>query len=220
MGMGSWYRKLLFSLCIMLCAATVPAYATSPESQMIIIRNTDGTESLIPIQGDAIHDMQFAYHAEMKEIEIPEGITIIKGEAFFGCSNLQSVVLPNSLKVIEIMAFQQCTQLREIALPEGLIAIGSDAFAETALVNVSIPSSVQWIGEEAFISPNLEQIDIHASFIEYYAPTFFYSARKFLLRIPSMEFLEQLIDEVLDRHSTDVTIMEEPNWVEEPGSYE
>lgn len=83
-------------------------------------------------------------------IEIPEGVTSIKDNAFEGNEKIESVILPESLESIGNSAFSGCGSLKGIELKDGLISIGWDAFRRTGLTHVMIPYTVQDIGFSAF----------------------------------------------------------------------
>ena len=50
-------------------------------------------------------------NASKQEIVIPEGVTTIRYNAFYGCENLQSVVIPEGVTEIGEYAFDDCTNL-------------------------------------------------------------------------------------------------------------
>ena len=84
-------------------------------------------------------------------IVIPEGVTSIGDNAFYGCSKLKSVSLPSTLKSIGDEAFDGCTWLENISIPDGVTRIAKKAFYQCRdLTNVELPSSLKSIGEEAF----------------------------------------------------------------------
>ena len=59
---------------------------------------------------------------------IPNNITRIESEAFYGCSYLSSVILPESVTVIGTSAFENCSSLTSINIPEGVTSIEDFAF--------------------------------------------------------------------------------------------
>lgn len=61
------------------------------------------------------------------EVVIPDGVTVITGNAFEKC-RIKNVVFPESLKVIENFAFYNCSGLSEIRLPAGISEVGKYAF--------------------------------------------------------------------------------------------
>jgi hypothetical protein len=51
-------------------------------------------------------------------LEIPEGVTTIRQDAFKYCSNLTSVKLPSTIKLIEGEAFRDCSKLKTVIIPD------------------------------------------------------------------------------------------------------
>lgn len=84
--------------------------------------------------------------------------TSIPKYAFDGCRTLSSVVLPTTITSIGNAAFYDCINLQEIKLPEGIISIGQFTFASSGLKEITIPSSVSFIGSSAFDCDNLTDI--------------------------------------------------------------
>ena len=81
---------------------------------------------------------------------VPDGIKVIGKCAFYAAPYLTEVVLPDSLQTIEAEAFLCCYELNQVIIPEGVTTIGDFAFAETAVIELEIPSSVVDIGEGIF----------------------------------------------------------------------
>lgn len=94
---------------------------------------------------------KYFYNSKIKEIIIPNNITLIGVWAFSGCKNLTSVTIPDSVNEIGIWAFFDCTSLTSITIPDSVTSIEGSAFSRcTSLTSVTIPDSVTSIGEEAF----------------------------------------------------------------------
>ena len=82
---------------------------------------------------------------------IPDSVTVIGRDAFYGCAGLTSVAIPDSVTEIGIDAFHDCTDLTSVIIPNSVINIGIRAFYGcTALTSVTIPDSVTSMGFYAF----------------------------------------------------------------------
>lgn len=59
---------------------------------------------------------------------IPESVTSIGDDAFYGCESLTSIEIPDSVTSIGSSAFYNCNGLTSIVIPEGVTSIGGSAF--------------------------------------------------------------------------------------------
>ena len=59
---------------------------------------------------------------------IPNSVTAIGNDAFYGCTGLTSVTIPNSVTSIGSGAFQSCSGLTSVIIPNSVTSIGSFAF--------------------------------------------------------------------------------------------
>ena len=89
----------------------------------------------------------YKYKGTMPEgtsITFEEGTLGIAGEAFKDCSGLTSVNIPNSVSTIGNSAFDGCSGLREssISFPESVRSIGTKAFYNTYLSEISFESDI------------------------------------------------------------------------------
>ena len=104
-------------------------------------------------------------HIDMNAIPNLKNVKIIKGEAFQGCKNLQSIIISDKVITIDDAikvtydkdsslhagVFDDCTSLSSVTIPNSVTSIGSYAFNRcTSLSSITIPNSVKNIGKFAF----------------------------------------------------------------------
>ncbi len=71
---------------------------------------------------------------------IPNSVTSIRYDAFYGCTGLTSITIPNSVTSIREEAFCGCTGLTSITIPNSVTSIGEDVFygcSRLASINVA-----------------------------------------------------------------------------------
>ena len=161
-----------FAKCYNLESVSIPASVTSIGSfafedcgsdvEALTVSFAEGSTPL------TISEYAFNY-AKLKSIDIPKRMTSIGNCAFSGCNFLESVSIPASVTSIGDFAFQRCGEYAEaltVSFAEGstLESIGEYAFIESALKSIDIPNSVTSIGERAFSGcSKLESVSIPAS---------------------------------------------------------
>ena len=91
-----------------------------------------------------------SYLSQIVHVSLPDGLTNICDNAFYQCSNLQSLVIPNTVTSIGYSAFDACTSLKQVTLGNAVETIGSAAFGSTAITTITLPSSVTSIEDYAF----------------------------------------------------------------------
>lgn len=83
--------------------------------------------------------------------EIPNSVTNIGIEAFYGCRNLANIIIPNKVITIGNKAFYTCTGLTNVTISDSVTSVGDNAFYGcTSLTNLTIPNNVTTIGGYAF----------------------------------------------------------------------
>ena len=128
-------------------AYVVTGYGVQFEKQITI----PSTHENLPVIGIAKH--AFKNNTTITKVVIPDSITYIENEAFYGCAELTSVTFGKGLKTIGKAAFENCKKVKTFTLPEGLTEIGDRAFAGcTAIESINIPTTVTRVGERAFMS--------------------------------------------------------------------
>ena len=86
----------------------------------------------------------------VKKIIINKGITSIGDYAFYDFNALTEVVIADTVTYIGKSAFERCYNLKSIQLPSKLTTVDSYAFFRTGLKEVTVPSSVKIIENNAF----------------------------------------------------------------------
>ena len=76
------------------------------------------------------------YSDEITKLVIGEGILSVGRCAFYGLSALKNVTLPQSLTVIDEYGFYGCSSLTAVTLPKNLYYIGAYAFRRTAMTSI------------------------------------------------------------------------------------
>ena len=126
----------------------------------------------------------------LKEAEryiLPETVTSIAANAFYGAKNLRNVECPNvvtvgesafanselftavfgeGLRSIGDKAFLQSWYFEAIEVPETLVSIGYSAFEDTSLAFIELPAGLEKIGSRAFYSSALGEVVLPSEFVE------------------------------------------------------
>lgn len=131
------------------------------------------------------------YGDDRKELIIPDtigGIPVggIQDEAFRENETLTKVVLPETVQNIGNSAFKHCHNLQEINMPRDLKGIGNAAFDNTALREVTIPSTVTYMSSMAFYGcDSLERVVIEDGVTSIRKDTFRMCASLSYIEIPA-----------------------------------
>ena len=87
-----------------------------------------------------------------KKVVIKENVNQIAGEAFYECTNLESITLSDNITEIMAETFRGCSSLKEVVLNESLSDIGQWAFEDcTSLESINLPKNVGYIASDAFM---------------------------------------------------------------------
>jgi hypothetical protein len=74
---------------------------------------------------------------------IPDSMTSIGENAFFGCESLTSITIPNGVTNIDENVFRNCESLTSITIPDSVTSIGRNAFAKCHnLISITIPKGL------------------------------------------------------------------------------
>lgn len=132
--------------------------------------NSGITTLNIPNSLNIIGDHTFYCCENLETINFENNSTLsyIDLSAFSGCDKLNNVVLPASVERIEGTAFLNCLSLTNFSFaPNSTIKyIGSRTFMNTAIVNITIPASVEEIGPAVFSIHNYTDRENYPSKLE------------------------------------------------------
>lgn len=102
------------------------------------------------------------FETGLRNIQLPEKLTLIGGGAFCNCKNLKQVQLPLQLKELGEGAFFNCENLAQIQLPSQLNKLGGDAFRDcTSLDKIDIPAGLKQIESATFCNTGLTSVTLH-----------------------------------------------------------
>lgn len=159
---------------------TIGSYAFSGCTELAI--NNDGFFQL-PLTLNYIDIYAFNACTNIKEISIPDGVTVIPANCFNSCSKLRQIEL-NMVQEIGDSAFAKCSALQEVNFPNDLRKLGKSSFSNcssidhvyipdlitevpascfascTSLEYVLIPESVTSLGAASFGSCDIKAVEI------------------------------------------------------------
>lgn len=128
---------------------------TIPNGVEIIGDNAFGgchgiTAMTIPNSVGRIGDNAFSGCWSITSITFPNNITSIPNSVCDGCRSLTNVDIPQSVITIGNSAFEYCSGLTSVNIKEGVTSIGERAFFSTPLMELVLPSTVNYLGLYSF----------------------------------------------------------------------
>ena len=114
----------------------------------------------LPANTTMIGDGAFA-GSRIRRIVVPEGVGIIGDYAFYSCQKLEEVVLPSTLATLGKGALSECGSLKVMTMSGTRVQrLEARTFAGCASLRlVELPSSLRYIGKEAFTGTDITALD-------------------------------------------------------------
>lgn len=110
-----------------------------------------GIESvIIPDSVTSIESAAF-HRCDCKEVNLPDGLTVITESCFEYCTFLEDITFPSKLKKLEDRAFMDCSGAK-IVLPEGVTYLGKLSLAR--VTNIHFPTTITYFADYFMGPPN------------------------------------------------------------------
>ena len=123
--------------CTSLQSIVIPESVTSIGANPFVnsgVRSIVSHSKFFTVDREALYDQKkkllIAYFSKGYHFVIPNSVTNIGDDAFWGCTSLQSIVIPNSVTSIGDYAFSLCKSLQSIVIPNSVTSIGKRAFED------------------------------------------------------------------------------------------
>lgn len=146
-----------------------------------------GKISIIPTAAFSNKGIYIPQNFAMATVKIPNSVTAIGRDAFYGCSALTSVIIPDSVMSIGYSPFCQCVNLESIVVDSGNKYYSAEDgvlfnISKTEIIDAAknieayvVPNSVITIGRAAFYAnKNLISVTIPESVAQIYQEAFAY----------------------------------------------
>lgn len=135
-----------------------------PSDESYFVVNETG-ETITGITSLAMSQTEFVIPYEINGVKITKIESTTGGVSIFGdiSTSVTKVVIPRSVKEIGLCAFYYCTSLESINIPDSLTAIGVGSFMYIPVSTIIIPNSIKNIQSQAFFESGLKKIYIPSS---------------------------------------------------------
>ncbi len=100
----------------------------------------------------ALKSQEYYGNTEITSIIFPSSLKTIGNRAFCGCTGLTEVEIPGTVEDIQWSAFNACKNLKRVKIGEGTTTVAYMAFYNTSLQSISLPNTIETIGDKAIPS--------------------------------------------------------------------
>lgn len=97
----------------------------------------------------------------LTHITIPGGVGTIQSHTFYDCTSLSEVTLMPGITQVDYWAFRSCTALTNIEMPEGVTTVSCDAFDQSGVTALTLPSTIEVFEPDGRWELNLSLTDIY-----------------------------------------------------------
>lgn len=115
------------------------------------------------LDGTEVISINAFTQCKIEEVIFPASLKIIDEMAFTDCEMLKSVKFGNGLKAIGRSAFAWCRSLKHVALPSSLEYIGRCAFFGSGLKDINLNEGLKSFEAEAFSNTQIKELYIPSS---------------------------------------------------------
>lgn len=124
--------------------------ANDKNIESITIPNTYNGRKITRIKANGFKDCK-----NLKEINLPAGLTFVGYSAFENCESLESITIPKGIEVINSNLFGNCKNLKSITFLGKVTEIGFSAFKNcSSLTKIELPY-LEKIGGDAFLGTGI-----------------------------------------------------------------
>ena len=161
-----------------------------------------------------LYDRTFRRYYALEEVVLPNSLTTIGAAGsgvFQSCTNLKNIVIPESVTVLGEGTFQECTSLESINIPAGVTRIEKNVFRNTGLTSVEFHAGVTYFGTMAFRDcEELTEITINAPSFTVESDTFLNAAGPFpayVIKVANNEMKTYLESRLSAHQKTFITVV-------------
>lgn len=129
---------------------------TAPSPQSAYCTATyKGTDTVVRVpshapNGKIVYRVTGMGQRVIEKLYLPDTVTVVDSNFLAGQKTLTYVRLSNALTEIPANAFRYCSALKEISIPSSVQKIGSNAFSESGITSLEIPEGVSRLMNSAF----------------------------------------------------------------------